>query len=130
MGAINMKLNTGRTMDQGCTLECKMTQEYFDAAAFCEMNPEDMQSLSVNEGDNVKVTTAFGEVVVVAKPDEGCPQGMAFIPMGPWSNAVVNPDTMGCGMPGYKNTDVEVSATDDSVPQIKELMGRYRGETA
>jgi formylmethanofuran dehydrogenase subunit D len=57
--------------------------------------------------------TEFGEVVVFAKAKDGNPEGLAFIPMGLWANAVLSPDTHGCGMPGFKGVPAEIDVTDE-----------------
>ena len=74
----------------------------------------------------VSVKTEYGEVVVKIKENTGNPDNIAFIPMGPWANAVVDPDTKGCGMPGFKGIQAEVEATDDRILLMKELIARYK----
>jgi formylmethanofuran dehydrogenase subunit D len=46
--------------------------------------------------------------------------------MGPWANAVIDPDTRGCGMPGFKGVPAEVEATNDRILLMKELIARYK----
>lgn len=125
-----MKLNatfiSGRTVDQGCNLENKTSKAYFNAAGYCEMNSTDAGKIGVEPGNNVKVTTDFGTVVVPLKICEGNPDGLIFVPMGPWANAVVDPDTKGCGMPGFKGIQAEVEATGETAPTMKELMARLK----
>ncbi|MHC1585316.1 MAG: molybdopterin dinucleotide binding domain-containing protein, partial [Candidatus Syntropharchaeia archaeon] len=127
MSEINVKLITGRTLDQGANLENKMSEEYLKAAAICEMSGRDMDTLGISEGKNVRVKTDFGEIVVSAVKNEGNPDGIAFIPMGPWANAVIGPETGGIGMPRFKGIDAKISPTEDPVPSIKELMKEYGG---
>lgn len=125
-----MKLNatfiSGRTVNQGANLENKMSQAYFDAAGYCEMNSTDAGKIGVEPGTNVKVSTDFGSVVVPMRICEGNPDGLIFIPMGPWANAVVDPDTAGCGMPGFKGIKAEVEATTENAPTMPELMARLK----
>lgn len=120
-------LISGRTIVQGQNLDNKLSEEYFDEVATCEMNKEDMEKLSVAADESVKVKTRFGEVVVKAKEDGGTPEGIVFIPMGPWANAVVSGDTHGAGMPTYKGIDAEIEKTSDKVLPVKELMQVYMG---
>lgn len=125
-----MKLNatfiSGRTVNQGANLENKTSKAYFGAAAFCEMNSRDAEKIGTKPGDNVKVSTDFGSVVVPVKICEGNPDGLVFIPMGPWANAVVDPDTAGCGMPGFKGVPSLVEASDEKAPTMQELMARLK----
>ena len=122
---IKANLISGRTADQGKYLEAKTQKGYFEACAYCELNPADLQKLGASEGDGLKVTTEFGEVVVFAKANEGNPEGLAFIPMGPWANAILSPDTHGCGMPGFKGVPAEIEVTDEKPLDMKSLMKTY-----
>ncbi len=117
-------LITGRTIKQGVNLENKTSSDYMEATACCELNSKDAELLG--KPKNVKVKTEYGEVIVKLKENNGNPAGIAFIPMGPWANAVVDPDTKGCGMPGLKGIPADVEATDDKVLLIKELIARYK----
>jgi len=118
-------LNTGRTIWQGEAIEAgKNLEMYRKAAAVCYMNPEDMDALGVKDGDAIKVTSEYGEVAVNAiTTDQPAPIGMIFIPMGPWANRVVLPDTESTAMPSFKGPlEVEVEKTDDEVLLMSDLM--------
>ncbi len=123
---INVKLITGRTIAQGVNIENKPSQAYKDAASCCDLNPEDLQELGIREGERVRVETEYGSVVVTARENKGNPRGIIFIPMGPWANALTNPDTYGCGMPGFKGIPARVEATQEEIPGIPELMARCK----
>lgn len=118
-------LITGRTINQGATIENKTSSDYMEAAACCELNSKDIALLDKQES-NARVKTEHGEVVIKLKENNGNPDGIAFIPMGPWANAVVDPDTKGCGMPGFKGIPAEIEATDDKILLMKELIARYK----
>lgn len=120
------QLVTGRTIKQGIQLEAKMSIEYQQAAAVCEMAPDAMRRLKVADGATVLVRTAFGEVMVVARENPGNPDDVIFMPLGPWANAVVNPDTGGVGMPGFKGIAASVEPTGRKVQSIAELFAAYR----
>ncbi|NOR48529.1 MAG: tRNA CCA-pyrophosphorylase [Methanosarcinaceae archaeon] len=122
---LEANLISGRTAYQGAYLEAKTHKEYFDACSYCELNSSDLAKLGVSEGDNLSVTTEFGDVSVFAKANDGNPDGLAFIPMGPWANAVLSPDTHGCGMPGFKGVPAQIEKTSDAPLEMKALMRRY-----
>lgn len=122
---IEVKLINGRTVAQGSNLENKLSEEYFNAAAICELNGSDMEKLSVTVDEHVKVKTNAGEVVVKAKKADGNPEGLAFMPMGPWANAVVSGNTHGAGMPQFKGMDAEIEKTGEAVLPVKELLQSY-----
>jgi formylmethanofuran dehydrogenase subunit D len=112
---------SGRTLDQGATVEEKLSEEYFKAVNYIELSEEDFKSLELKEGDRVRVTTEFGSVVVFARKGE-VPKGVAFIPMGPYANAVIDPATDGTGMPHFKGVMAKIEKTEEKVKTIKELL--------
>lgn len=122
---LKVTLITGRTINQGANLENKTSSDYLEATAYCELNSKEAGLLG-KPGSNVKVKSRHGEVIVKLKENNGNPDGIAFIPMGPWANAVIDPDTKGCGMPGFKGVSAEVEATNDKILLMKELIARYK----
>ncbi len=121
---LKVTLITGRTISQGVNLENKTSSDYMEATASCELNTKDIEFLG--KPKFVKIGTEYGEVVVKLKESNGNPPGIAFVPMGPWANAVVNPDTKGCGMPGFKGIPAEIEAAENKVLLLKELMAGYK----
>src|SRR5512137_3074919 len=98
---MNVILNTGRTVWQGQAIESgKDLKMYVDAAAIAHMSAEMMSQLGVEPGDNIEVISNFGNVVVkVVSTVETLPEGMIYIPMGPWANRVIDPDTNSTATP-------------------------------
>ena len=113
---IELNLITGRTIAQGETMEkSKLSPEYTQATAICEFDEKDMGSLGIREGDNVKVTSDAGDVVVKAvKTTQGPHGGIAFIPMGPWANAITGTGSDSTGMPPFKGIDVKIEPAKDA----------------
>jgi formylmethanofuran dehydrogenase subunit D len=118
---LEVEIITGRTLEQGATVEEKLTEEYFNAVNYIELSEDDYNSLGLQEGDRVRIKTEFGEVVVFAKKGN-LPKGVAFMPMGPYSNQVIDPSTDGTGMPQFKGVKGVVERTDENVKTIKELL--------
>ncbi len=121
-------LITGRTIDQGCGKEHgKVSEEYLLNVAVCEMSSEDMKRLKIRDGDNVRVTTEAGSVIVKAKKSRRIiTPGVIFIPYGPWANAILNPETEGTGMPLLKGLKARVKPTDEAVSSLRDLLaGAY-----
>ncbi len=110
MSLSDVTLLTGRTITQGVALEGNKTGvENVRAAGICYFDKVDMKKLDCLAGTPVKVTTDFGEVVVLSVlSEEGPHPGIIFIPMGPWANQVVNPDSQSCGTPTYKGMKAKV----------------------
>jgi formylmethanofuran dehydrogenase subunit D len=128
MSLNNLILLTGRTINQGVALEGgKTTKENVRAAAICAFDKDDFKKLDCLVGTPVKVITNFGEVVVYSTiSEEGPHPGIIFIPMGPWANQLVNPDSQACGTPTYKGMEAKVEVMRsgrvlDALELIKQL---------
>jgi formylmethanofuran dehydrogenase subunit D len=108
----NLILITCRTINQGVALEGgKNTRENVRAAGICAFDKKDFKKLDCLVGTPVKVITDYGEVVVYSTiSEEGPHPGIIFIPMGPWANQVVNPDSQSTGTPTYKGMKAKVEA--------------------
>jgi len=122
-------LTSGRTIDQGVALEGeKLGRENMKACAICEFDKDDYKKLDCMIGTPVKIITKFGEVVVYSQISEQGPHpGLIFIPMGPWANAVIDPETYGTGMPSYKGTDADVEVVKDGrILSALELIKTYK----
>lgn len=132
MSRLQVTLLSGRTIDQGTAKERgKLSNEYRESVAICEIDPDDLKELGVKENSNVRVTTKQGSVVVKAKKSKrGYHPKIAYMPYGIWVNIIVNPRTHGTGMPSFKGIPAEIQpAPTESVPSIPELLRQtYRKE--
>ena len=108
--AIRVNLITGRSIQQGVSMEAgKARPAYTDACGIIELDPADFKKLGAFRNTNVRVTSKYGSVIVKAvEATQGPHPGVAYIPMGPWANMVINPNTYSTGMPTFKGTPVEV----------------------
>jgi len=116
--SISLNLISGRTIQQGVAMEGgKEKPAYTAACGIIELDPADIKRLGVYRNTNVRVTSDYGTVVVKAiEATQGPHPGLAYIPMGPWANAVTDPNTYGMGMPTFKGTPIQVSiATNEPV---------------
>lgn len=110
MAAINLNLISGRTIQQGVAIESgKEKPSYRAACGIIELDLSDLKKLGAWKGTNVRVTSDYGNVIVKAiETTQGPHPGIGFIPMGPWANSIVNPNTYSTGMPTFKGTPVKV----------------------
>ena len=120
-----VKLITGRTLDQGRFIEHKHSDGYLNAAAICQINPRLMKDIGIDEGGGVKVITDVADVVVRAVGDDNIGEEMIFVPMGPWANFVLGIDVGMAGMPSFKGVNAKIESTDEKTPKMEELMKRY-----
>jgi len=98
---------------------------YRDACGIIEMDSEDFKKMGVWRNVNVRVTSEFGSAVVKAiEATQGPHPGLGWIPMGPWANMLVDPNTYSMGMPTFKGTPVFVNAAgeDEQVLDSIELI--------
>ena len=107
----------------------KEKKAYTKACGIIELDPSDMKKLNVWKNTNVRVTSEFGTVIVKAvEATQGPHPGLAYIPMGPWANSVVDPNTYSMGMPTFKGVpiEVEVAITEpiyDSQERVRRACG-------
>ena len=115
MAKIQLNLISGRTIQQGVAIEGgKEKPSYRDACGIIELDAEDFKKLGIYRNTNVRVTSAYGTVIVKAiDATQGPHPGLGWIPMGPWANSIVNPNTYSTGMPTFKGTPVEVEPAPD-----------------
>ncbi|MEM2110368.1 MAG: molybdopterin dinucleotide binding domain-containing protein [Candidatus Bathyarchaeia archaeon] len=127
---LEFSLITGRSIEQGCGKEQgKLSEEYVNNVALCEMNVKDMEKLNIRDGGNVKVTTKFGSVVLKAKKSRRIKSsGIIFIPYGAWANVVLGPDTEGTGMPLLKGLKATVESTNEKVLGLPDLIIQVYGK--
>ena len=107
---ITVNLISGRTIQQGVAIEGgKEKPLYRTSCGIIEIDHEDLKKLGAWKNTNVKVTSPHGSVIVKAiEATQGPHPGVAFIPMGPWANSIVDPNTYSTGMPTFKGTPVTI----------------------
>ncbi|MDE4907909.1 molybdopterin dinucleotide-binding protein [Methanogenium marinum] len=87
---------------------------YRDACGILELDDAEFKRLGIFKNTNVRVSSEFGTVVVKAiGATQGPHPGLGWIPMGPWANALVDPNTYSTGMPTFKGTPVTVDVAEN-----------------
>ena len=130
VAGLEVTVLSGRSLRQGVGKEAgKNSDRYRTSVNICEMNPEDISFLLIKSGDNVKVTTRYGSVVLKSSASNQLnKRGLIFIPYGPYANRIVGDDSNSSGMPTFKGVQGSVvSAVGDSVKTIEELVADLRG---
>ena len=117
-------LNTGSTINEGRLAKggSKLTDDYTEECAVCDMNPED--HLSIGSPQKVKITSRDGRhsIAVYACSDDSVSRGHVFMPRAIWSNVVIDPETFSTGSPLYKGAPVLIEPTEEKVMNAKELV--------
>ena len=121
---IEFLLNTGSTIEEGRLAKggSKLTEEYTQECAVCEMNPRDF--LAIGSPQRVLISTIDGlhKVAVYAYAKDSVEQGQVFMPRAIWANVVVDPETFSTGSPLYKGSPVRVQATVEDVMNAGDLV--------
>jgi len=122
-------LITGRTMAQGRSKEYgKTSSKYLESCAVCEIDETDLAKIQVKPGENVKITTKYGSIIVKAAKSIETTPGLIFIPYGPWANMLIGNETQGTGMPSFKGVEAEIEpATSEKVLSLEELLEIFYG---
>jgi formylmethanofuran dehydrogenase subunit D len=132
LAKVALNLITGRSIQQGVAMEGgKEKDAYTKACGIIEMDPSDLKKLGAWRGTNVRVTSKYGNVIVKAvEATQGPHPGLAYIPMGPWANSVVNPNTYSTGMPTFKGTpiEVEIAMNEKVFSSVELVQKKCRGE--
>ena len=85
-----------------------------------------MDELGIKDGDNVQIVSEYGDVIVKAvNTQEELPDGMVYVPMGPWANRVIRPNTDSTATPSFKNVPVDLTPTEEPVLDMPTLMKVY-----
>lgn len=106
----------GRTSKQGVGIsEGKYGETYQNEITRLQVAPEDMQRLSLSDGDRVRLTSEFGQIEVAVTPSKGdeLPAGLLFIAYGDLSSKLMGGDTHGSGMPTSKGMDVQLEVLSE-----------------
>ena len=126
MSTVGVKaiLTSGRTLKQGRAMEIgKLSVEYFEEVSVCEMDKVTFDVLGIETGDSVRIETIHGSVIVKSRLDRRAEPGVAFIPCGPYANAITGSDTEGTGMPDYKNIGAQIfAAKGERILSVKEIL--------
>ena len=88
-----------------------------------------MKELGALDGDNVRVKTEFGEVILRASVSRQAPhKRVAFIPYGAWASMLFGTATHTSGMPTLKGVKATVErAAEAKIASLHEIT-RMKGE--
>jgi formylmethanofuran dehydrogenase subunit D len=130
MSTIEVTVISGRSLSQARSRELgKFSEEYSRSVAVCELDPDDMKELGALDGENVRVKTQSGEVVLKAMVSRQAPhRHIAFIPYGAWASMLFGTTTHTSGMPTLKGIKATVErVTEAKIATLREIT-RMKGE--
>ncbi len=120
---IEFLLNTGSTIEEGRLAKggSKLTEEYTQECAVCEMNSLDFQAMGAPQRVLISTRDGRRSVAVYARAAYSVEPGQIFMPRAIWANVVVDPETFSTGSPLYKGSLVKVQPTLDDVLDARDL---------
>ncbi len=121
MPKIELRMTTGGTLNQGVSTKGgrKEIPFYTRNAAIVFLDPDDFNVLQIYPNSPVKITSPFGEIIAIADLSPDAPhKGIAFMPRGPWTNQLVNPETYSNGTPMYKETNISIEPADPAAKPL------------
>jgi formylmethanofuran dehydrogenase subunit D len=124
MPALEVTVISGRSLSQARSREHgKFSDEYSRSVAICEIDPDDMKELGALEGENVRVKTEFGEVILRGTISKQAPhRRIVFLPYGAWASMLFGTSTHTSGMPTLKGLKATIErAPEAKVATLKEI---------
>jgi len=117
-----------RSVEQSIGKAEKGLEGYIETTAVILMHKEDMRKMGVKNGGKVKVSSAYGSVVVkVYETDETRP-GLALMPNGPWFNAITGGDIQVTWGDHYYLVKAMLETTDKEVTRLEEIEENFTRE--
>jgi len=101
-----------------------LNNDYANSVAVVFISKSSMAEIGVKDGDKVEVSSLFGSVVVKVKADDGLEDGVAVMPMSPWSMSLIPPFMGQEGFPIYGRTIVSIKPASRSITELQELLNR------
>lgn len=128
MTKIDVRLVSGRTIQQGIGLEAGKTSErYSKSVSFIEVSQSNLNKMGIQDGQLVEVTTLNGSVVVFCHSSVNLDDSIAFFPYGIWSNQVFGSTTKGTGMPLFKGIKATIKpAVNKKILSLYELVQKIK----
>ena len=122
---MEMIVNTVRMVDYDQVKEYSFGDEntLTEHLAIGIINPEDFKSLNLTPKQNLKLSNNFGNVIIKPIQDKNVPLGTINMPVSFWANQITgieNDELI------YKNLEVEVEVTVDSVKNVKDLLNSIK----
>jgi len=124
LSRIEVTVISGRSLSQARSRERgKFSDEYSRSVTVCELDPDDMKELGAADGQNVRITTSFGQVVLKATISRQAPhRGVAFVPYGAWASMLFSTSTQASGMPTMKGLKATIeTAPDAKIATLREI---------
>jgi len=109
--------------DQKTLINELSEQELKENVAVCLIHPKTYNRIVSKSGLNLKLTTNYGSVVLKPVWDETIPLEMIYVNKSIWANQIIGNVKEKIQ---FKNLEVEVEPTEESVLEISELLDKLK----
>jgi len=122
---MEMIVNTVRMVDNDQTREYSFgdNSSLKDKLAIGFINPEDFKNLNISSNLNLRLDNKFGSVVIKPIEEEDVPTGIIIMPVSIWANQITGIERNELV---YKNIEVNVEVTSDSILEIQNLINSIK----
>lgn len=117
-----------RSVEQSIGKAERGLEGYIETTAVILMHKEDMGKIGLKNGDRVKVSSAYGTVVVKAYETDETKPGLALMPNGPWFNIITEGDIQVTWGNHYYLVRATLEATSKEVTRLEEIEERLLKE--
>jgi formylmethanofuran dehydrogenase subunit D len=100
----------------------RYSEDYRKLSCQILLDREDMARVGAKDGQNVRVESDVGSIVVAAKSSDDDPHpGLAFMIRSPWSNQLSGDDACDPVSPEFKGIYANVSPSSEILTELSEI---------
>jgi len=98
---------------------------YQQRSAVVRLSPTDLQNLGLDDGASVEFKSTAGSVVVEAKSDPACREGIGYMPASLYSNRLASYNPLTSRLPNFKRIEVIAIPTEKNITPLSELLTNF-----
>ena len=124
---VSLVLVTYRDIYQGVAEQREgLGEAYRSRSAIVRVSPTDLKKLGLKDGGRVELKTRSGSVVVAAKADPACPEGIGYMPASLYSNRLASYDPSVSKLPNLKRIESKAVPSEKAITPISDLLARKK----
>ena len=102
------------------SLKGKFSKDFETLSVIVKLDEKDIKKFGLKEGGNAKISSSSSSIIAKVVKDTKPHEGYAFMPLSPWSNALMQYD--GKNYATMRQAKVKISYITLPVTEIKELL--------
>lgn len=100
---------------------------YQQHSAVVRLSPTDLKRLGLDDGASVELKSKAGTVVVKAKSDPTCQEGIGYMPTSLYSNHLASYNPSVSRLPNLKRIEVRAVPTEKDITPLSDLLLNFKG---